>query len=861
MSIPIDLNNIHIADLSKIEIQPSNKSFGRRFTIKVGNGSQEVRIEELNKVAKRLLEEAKNGSAKDQKKVNAFISKLGLEGVDDIEELRDQIIELYQNLDHDVPDDAVFRDPVVIDGTSYIVESEFGYGDPKLFIQEDGKEWREDLLEISKGYATYETVSGPIPDKFLPVLSALKVRGEKRRDEVAAQGEKREQMISLCRGILGASPGDVVFREPIVVGERSFQIHVDTSFRVSLQEVDNIGDTGRLEFEKGRTRYEGKITGLPSEFLPILDEILTQLQARSDEIKAICKLRDDIVDLYQKLSEIGPVDIDGDSYHVVREPGVNLRLKIQAEKNAQITIAKGESRRGMNRRLVPAEMMPALIEMHERLLTRCSEIENEEVDSLIGLKNIFDDPEMFSKGVALLEKASSAGIPGTIDVWEVDGLLHLQEKRYKGTNLGLVQIGAKGDQEAAKRLFSTAVYNASVANSFYHKKSVSILRETLPCIPTWHLNKWLGSLGQSSEFEVVYKGESGIDAGGLKREYIGTIASAIVNQKTLFKEVDGSLTLPCNPNEVETYQNIGMLFAECYKSKSTVDAWESYERELITTGRLYSDALFKAALLLSYDDLSEAIATRDTEIKIARSILSDLDSNGSDTVKNMIQCFELLDGDSQDFSLAFYMLEESVQEVYEDQDLNPDLQKIKANEVQFKEDLFNALMKDGTTIDELKGISLGNMVGPIFQIAKGMSSRILEWDIERTKPIDVFSIKIQGSIDRNQIVASIQTVSDPVLTQKIVWLKEWIQKDASDTEIKAFLKFVSGATSLAGATPIKVDAQAAPSPFLSASSCNMHIHMSDKMSYRGNPDSWDNTKEGFIRNLKTSITVDEFQIS
>lgn len=152
------------------------------------------------------------------------------------------------------------------------------------------------------------------------------------------------------------------------------------------------------------------------------------------------------------------------------------------------------------------------------------------------------------------------------------------------------------------------------------------------------------------------------------------------------------------------------------------------------------------------------------------------------------------------------------------------------------------------------------MLDPIYHIARGMQPGLPSWDAVRLDSIDAFSSKVQGSIDRDKIIASIDYQGyNGIVKEKITWLKEWI-RESSDAEVQAFLKFAIGSASLPNAKRITVDAQFPQTPYLGASTCDMKIHMSDQKRYPNwGAEKWDNTKEAFIRNLKNAMSVEGFQ--
>lgn len=183
------------------------------------------------------------------------------------------------------------------------------------------------------------------------------------------------------------------------------------------------------------------------------------------------------------------------------------------------------------------------------------------------------------------------------------------------------------------------------------------------------------------------------------------------------------------------------------------------------------------------------------------------------------------------------------------------MELIRVNPKLFIEDLRAAILTQPNLVKDFNGSSLGSMLGPVYQIADGMQKMAPNWDEIRTDHVS-FSDKVQGSIDREKIVSSFQFKSrDPIVKEKGEWLKDWIKNEASDDELKAFLKFTTGIASLPEGSKLVINQQAQGQPFLTACTCEIGIMLSRQTSYNG----WNNTKELFTRNLKQAIAVEGFQ--
>lgn len=857
----LKLKNITLANLDQVTVEPSasnvDRGYGRRFTVTMGNESKEVVFKELYKNAQRLLKDAKH-RIKDLNEVSAFIAKL--------EDVENRAIVTYKGR-----------------GGWYKFRT--------FFHRFFGGAYRGSHLE--RLHKLQNKLTPLAQDDFTNFLSqhtrclkALSSQGiEVDVNDKKFHVEWRENTLSIWDK---TKPEDVTF------------------FVLSIDGVDC-------------NNIEAIATSCVPVFAAIEDKVQEQevldARRRSESNMRTAGFRDEFMQKFKSFNDLypgnnilqAPIIIDGKNYSA-RSVASGLQIQEIGKSEGVLSIREGYSSFDGLADGIPDEFLPVIEEIQKRIETIQARIKRqleEEITTLANLEGLSNDHEGFIKSAALLisQSLNSTFTIGDkkFDTWSIGDRLYIQEKSKKGSNHGLLQIERVNNGRSAsysikfegvikdsipdevKHIFNAAVLEAYKTSSIYSGTNIQLRREGLDLIPEWHLNQFC-SLGARS-FRVAYTGERGRDAGGLKREYVGKLASTISSRKSLFAEADGALKIPrivrdqedsvlyCDLKEQEIYQNVGKLFSRCYNSRQTNGY---YEDDLITTGRLFSDVVFKVAFPLSASDLNRPFAQqRDAQIRMAKIILAHLDSQGADTVKNVIKCFDLLEGNNLDACLSnpdrsdelqfpFYLLEDSVREAYEDENFGPDIDKIRANKDQFKEELFNKLMKDLPQVDELNGIALGSMLDPIYHIAVGMETELPNWNTLRAGSVARFSSKAQGSIDRDKIVSSIEYQgNNRDMNQKITWLKEWI-REASDAEIQSFMKFVTGAASLAGTTKIKIDSQAQGKPFLSTSTCNMTIHMSDQMTYptvgpgRWGADQWDNTKEAFIRNLKGSMSVEDF---
>lgn len=834
----INLNDIKLTDLTQLAVAPSasnmDRSYGRRFTVTIGDDTQEVVFKDLYQTARRLMKEAKFSSIKDLKEVNAFISKL--EGVE-----KEAIVTYKARGDW-----YKFR--------SWFHRF-FGGSFGGSHLDRLAKLHEKLLLGAKKDFST-----------FLKTYS--------------------HDFTALSKGIEVEIEGKKFHVEWTKNSETEGTLHIwDKSKPL---------DKATCELTLNKVTYQNFNT-LTALIVPLFYSIgqliIEESAALRDDFMKDFKSFQAMYPDYRILQE--PIKIDGKIYSVnvygnppqliiANDYGDDF-LEIQDGKSSYNGIPDG----------IPVEFRPVLSQIQ-----RTMEEKKLEMATLGSCLNVYDDLEYFIRSVALLnnqfgyKKFTIIVNASPFDVWRSDNNLNFQDKNKKGSNLGLLQIeitncGIKFEgvdvtaiPEEMKRSFDTVVLETYKRSSSYRMSgttmNINVLRDGLDLMPEWHLNQLCSSGWET--LKITYQGEQGFDLGGLKRDYIGKLVSSLSTRESLFGVADGSLKIPrvlgnaksgilyCDHRQQEIYQNFGKLLLRCYNSISS--QFDNYERDLITTGRLFSDVIFKVAFSLSENDLTVPFSQqKDAQISLAKTILTYIDKKSSDNVKNVIKCFELLEKNnlktvlqtpdrSNEIQYAFYMLDETVRESYEDDAFGPDFEKIKANQDQFNNDLFNALMKDSTTVGELNGISIGSMIDPIYHMTMGMKGQL---DLIGSVGVEAFSSKVQGAIDKDTVIASIETRSyESTLKRKVQWLKEWLG-EASDIEIQSFLKFATGSASLASKRKIIIDSYN-NTPFIKVSTCDMNIHISNDMQYRGwGVDTWDDTKESFIRNLKASISQEGFQ--
>lgn len=440
-------------------------------------------------------------------------------------------------------------------------------------------------------------------------------------------------------------------------------------------------------------------------------------------------------------------------------------------------------------------------------------------------------------------------------------------------------------------IFKGAVKEALKAASSYKRSGnslkISVIKENLSAEPEWHLNQLCKLLAKANQPDIFVdfigndlKSTGIVDGGGLRRDYIDDLVNALQQNPSLFIEVDG-VKLPrilkhdmtpqkaiweCSDAERETYQNLGKLMALCYNSveeKSFLSIGD--DKGTLTTGCYFSDALFRAALCLSSNEIDTPFAMlgKETHIKIARALLQNWDLPDLADIDLVISLLNpvtlqkhLDTQDSKTLLKAAYL--SSNPDAYLNNDLSSlNKQAIQDNPQQFIEELYQGIFSHCKLIDGLK-TSLGSILSPIHSLAQGMQA------IQTSDSATDVSVKVQGSLDRSSIINSLTyndlldpekytrpaSTPNPVI-KKLNLLKNWLKQDASDQEVKQFIKFVTGASSLPKNKLIQVTHDSQPGLLLpKAYTCAFLLLLPGA----------DAPDKDFIQNLKDAIKVTDYQM-
>jgi hypothetical protein len=405
---------------------------------------------------------------------------------------------------------------------------------------------------------------------------------------------------------------------------------------------------------------------------------------------------------------------------------------------------------------------------------------------------------------------------------------------------------------------------------------VMALKRGLREIPEYHLKQFAECIekavqsSQDPKITVTFlkddlSKEVGIDAGGLTRDYIDDLMRGITERAQLPFNTD--LFLPkataqekptdpliINAREKEIYRELGIVFMYCYHSEKSEGIWDrSY-----STGRHFDDALFKVAFSLTSKEIDQPFEklSFERQFELCKALVGAYDKQTS-SLQSYNKMLEWIGKDN-------ILGEQDEIKVYIEHVLPENA--VLTNEV-MKEALKKVFVEGFT--GELAAIHAiaGGMKqvyhpGSVQQLQKNST----EWDRTAKTHSEKFvevSNKVQGSINRDDIAKSIEIRSNLAANQEIfkktTWLKEWItgknaqgQKvspQASEEELKNFLKFVTGSTSLPKDKKITVGKQHDELyPVPKAHTCSFEMELSPQPATYGN-DFNDHTKENFIKSL------------
>lgn len=360
--------------------------------------------------------------------------------------------------------------------------------------------------------------------------------------------------------------------------------------------------------------------------------------------------------------------------------------------------------------------------------------------------------------------------------------------------------------------------------------------------------------------------------GGLTRAYISELAQGVCSYAPLFsgafglpkpspKARDQGTIPPCNEEEHLTYHSLGRLLAHCFNSANN------------KSGQCLNDGVYEAIYQLT-DVQIQGPATaldRKTCVTMAQLILPRIDRRETNIIEKVMEILALIlkepltEADFADASLSFipngsepFLVHVEEEEEEGRKVLVPDLmnirfdwERVQSDPEIFKNLLFESIFKDDGLIKEL-GTSLGAMISGIHTIAQGFHADRDPY-LEPVASGKDLKEQIQGSVDREAIYEHMKLDSSGCAADiKYTWLRKWIKESATEEELTAFLRYVTGAPCLVKQSrAIRICITDLDRSLTSAHTCTKILDISSEFG----PDALDGTEESFIENLKSDIRM------
>ena len=427
----------------------------------------------------------------------------------------------------------------------------------------------------------------------------------------------------------------------------------------------------------------------------------------------------------------------------------------------------------------------------------------------------------------------------------------------------------------------------------------TILKQAIPRGVTLHLDQYAYHLNKvmatspgvlsDPKLSISYIDErlqqtGGVDAGGLSRGFFPDVVAAIcdrqhpnmqvVKRAGVFRpmtqmtptEDEPEKKMELSTDEQAAWEKLGMMMMHCFHSKSNAHYTTVY-----VLGSYFEKTLYELVLSLTAEEieggmkgltpnrliqLMEILIKADPEAEQMKNSLQILKKDVH-TLSNddIAKSFYNSGCDCEDWGLECFSMEPTaVQGV--------DIEKVKARWADICKGLLSALLAS----------PYAREIAPMMAIAKGMKSIVGQnsnlnlsgqesrWlSLCGTNTGDMFADKIQGTIDRAIICQRFQLegyFNDDErenVTQKVNWMKRWIESDATEDQVKGFLRFVTGGVSLPD-KKISVSQSYSDSPLPGAHTCSLVIDIKPTPTVVEGYN--DTTYQGFINCLKSSMETD-----
>lgn len=354
----------------------------------------------------------------------------------------------------------------------------------------------------------------------------------------------------------------------------------------------------------------------------------------------------------------------------------------------------------------------------------------------------------------------------------------------------------------------------------------------------------------TSQFTVDLLDETS-DTGGVSRDYLHELAKALIVGMPQFFVRSPPYCLPqmdhLSPQIEQYFESIGILMMYCYHAERQVKTPAATLFISRLTGQYFDEALFNAMLCLKAEEIDASELSLKVKIKVCQALVQSQVDAGAELnwlLKSLTdmttspelnyafqinQFMESLGIDVADISPLFHTSGDQIKTI--------NVETVKRNREKFIEEVIYLCMQKSTNMEVKK------MLKPMHAIAKGMKEICYpghnyslnqintHWNqFIRKIPYQTFSDKVQGSrltpAFRQLIIKSIiyEGSNDKIIAD-VRRIKEWIvHPKTSEEEVRMFLKFTTGATTLLDGQTIKVLAnELYPSVVPQASTCTFTL--------------------------------------
>lgn len=344
------------------------------------------------------------------------------------------------------------------------------------------------------------------------------------------------------------------------------------------------------------------------------------------------------------------------------------------------------------------------------------------------------------------------------------------------------------------------------------------------------------------EPSTVFTGNllEGSDTGGISRDYLYVLTKAIAIEMPQFFVGTPLLRLPyvdhLSPQMEQFFKNMGILMMYCYRSERQVQTPTETLFISRLIGQYFDPALFNATLCLTAEEIDVAELSLTSKIKMCRALVQSRVDAGED----LNWLFKVL----TDMTVILPELNdaEDINQFVESLGIDKaDLSPQKNREKLIEEAIY--LCMQNATNMKVEG-----MLKPMHAIAKGMKEICypgLNWSLNviniqwnhtyNNIPYQTFSDKVQGSRlipeFRQLIINNIiyEGDNDKIIAD-VRRIREWIiDPETSEEDVRMFLKFTTGATTLLEGQTIRVLAhELYPSVVPIASTCAFTLTFSTR---------------------------------